>query len=140
MNTALSKVDKKDRFIELRAKEHSFDYIAKELAVSKPTLISWSKELKVDIGNLRELNRDYLRESFAVSRKHRLEMFSKQLKKLKEELAKRDLSEVPTSQLITMIIKIESRIAEIDDGITHLTEEYEGLRIFGDTNTDNWDG
>ena len=140
MNTEVSKADRKDRFIELRAKEHSFDYIAKELSVSKPTLISWSKELKVDISNLREINRDYLRENYAVGRKHRLEMFSEQLKLLKEELAKRDLSEVPTSQLLTMIIKIESRIAEIDDGITHLTEEYEGLRIFGDTNIDNWNG
>ena len=141
MEDDISKNDKKERFIELRAKEYSFDYIAKELRTSKPTLIVWSKELKVDISNLRELSRDSLREQFAISRKHRLKLLSNQLNRLQEELSKRDLGDVTTPQLLAMTIKVESRIAEIDDGITRLVEESEGLPMFGDEITiESWNG
>ena len=136
-----SKIDKKERFIELRAREFSYDHIAKELEISKPTLIVWSKELKVNISNLRELSRDNLREQFAISRKHRLKMLSTQLDKLHKELSRRSLEDVTTSQLLTMVIKVEGRISEIDDGTTTLVEETRGIPVWGDEVTkDYWVG
>jgi DNA-binding XRE family transcriptional regulator len=122
MENKSSKLDKKERFIELRSREYSFDDIAKELGISKPTLISWSKELQYEVNNFRELNREALRNKLAIDRSKRLEMFAAQLDKLSEELAKRDLSEVPAPQLLNMIVKIENRISQIDDGSTNLSE------------------
>lgn len=45
----------KERFVELRAKGWSFDRIARELKVSKQTLINWSRELALQIGNLKAI-------------------------------------------------------------------------------------
>lgn len=45
----------KDKFIELRVKEKTFDEIAKELKISKPTAIKWGQEFKKEI-ELEQLN------------------------------------------------------------------------------------
>jgi hypothetical protein len=108
MEDVKSKSDKKEKFIELRAREFSFDCTAKEIGVSRPTLIVWSKEFKVDISNLRKLSRDNLREQFAISRKHRLELLSNQLKRFQKELSSRNLEDISTPQLLAMIIKTEA--------------------------------
>jgi transposase len=42
----------RERFMELRAKGHSFDKISEELKVSKPTLIQWRKDLEKQIAKL----------------------------------------------------------------------------------------
>ena len=39
----------KQRFIEMRAKDISYDKISKELGVSKQTLINWSKNFNIEI-------------------------------------------------------------------------------------------
>lgn len=123
MEDYISKTDKKEKFIELRAKEYSFDYIAKELNVSKVTLINWSKELVEDVNNLRETNREGFREKYKIGRRHRIEALSNQLAKLRQELLNRDLSEIPTNQLLNMYLKVEARIAEIDSGDTIMIEQ-----------------
>ena len=41
----MKSIEEKQRFVELRAKGLSFERIAEELKVSKPTLIKWSEEL-----------------------------------------------------------------------------------------------
>jgi len=42
-----NKHELKQRFIEMRAKDISYDKISKELGVSKQTLINWSKEFNI---------------------------------------------------------------------------------------------
>lgn len=46
----------KNKFIELRVNQNTFDEIAKELNISKPTAIKWAKEFNKDI-ELERLNR-----------------------------------------------------------------------------------
>ncbi len=43
----------KNKFIELRAKGFSFAKISKELKTSKQTLVTWSKDLTLEIKNLK---------------------------------------------------------------------------------------
>jgi len=45
----------KNKFIELRVNGNTYDEIAKELKISKPTAIKWAKEFKKDI-ELERLN------------------------------------------------------------------------------------
>jgi len=53
----------KTRFVELRAQGLSFAKIAEEIGVSKQSLIAWSKDLRLEIENLKQIELEALRES-----------------------------------------------------------------------------
>jgi len=112
----LTKLDQQERFIELRAKSVPYEEIGKELGVSKPTLIKWGKELQLDISNRKAFEWEYLQEKYFVSKKKRLEMLGEQLLIVKEELAKRDLSEIPTEKLFDVQMKLydKLKVEEVD--------------------------
>jgi hypothetical protein len=102
----------KERFIELRAKGWSFDKIAKETGKAKQTLIDWSKELQDEIANRKALELELLYEKHFLMTEHRLQTFGDMLTKIKEELLKRDLSEVPTDKLLELLLKYNSQVKE----------------------------
>jgi len=49
----VGKEEQKNRFIHLRAKGYSYARIAKELGVSKGTLVNWNPELEAEIAQAR---------------------------------------------------------------------------------------
>lgn len=100
------KTDKQQQFIELRAKGNSFDNIAKKLKVSKGTLISWSKNFDLEIKNQTSVEMDSLRNKLALTKKHQLESYGEQLSNIRNELSKRDLSDIKTEKLIEVEIKL----------------------------------
>jgi hypothetical protein len=102
----------KERFIELRAKGWSFDKIAKETGKAKQTLIDWSKELQDEIGNRKALELETLYESYYLMRENRLQTFGAMLTKIKEEVVRRDLSDVPTDKLLELLLKYNSQVKE----------------------------
>ena len=107
-------LDDKQKFIELRAKGYSFVKIATEIGVSKPTLISWSQDSDVmrDIHNLKTLHIDELQEQYVMSKRHRIAVFGDMLNRAKTELAKRDLSDVPTDKLVSMVVKLSDTLRQ----------------------------
>lgn len=107
----------KEKFIELRAKGLSFKKIAKKLGVSKHTLINWSKDLKMEIANLKAIELEALYEKYYLTEKRRIELFGEKLKEIKEELDNRDFREISTEKLLDLILKYH----------TKLKEEYEPL-------------
>ncbi len=54
------KVEKQAKFIELRAKDNSYDIIVKKLGVSKNTLLKWGKEFEAEINDATEYQKDLL--------------------------------------------------------------------------------
>lgn len=112
------KTTKQSQFIESRAKGNSFDNIAKTLGVSKSTLIQWSKDYREDVDNMRAIEREALAEQYKITSHHQLEQFGIRLTKIREEVAKRDLSDVPTDKLITMEIKIAETVKNLGIGVT----------------------
>lgn len=102
----------KERFIELRAKGWSFDKIAKETGKAKQTLIDWSKELQDEIANRKALELEALYESYYLMRENRLQTFGAMLTKIKEEVKRRDLSDVPTDKLLELLLKYNSQVKE----------------------------
>ena len=102
----------KERFIELRAKGWRFDKIAKEIGKAKQTLIDWSKELQDEIGNRKALELEALYESYYLMRENRLQTFGAMLTKIKEEVERRDLSDVPTDKLLDLLLKYNSQVKE----------------------------
>ena len=102
----------KERFIILRAQGWSFDRIAKELGKAKQTLIDWSKELQEEIANLKALELEALYEKYYLLRETRLQTFGEMLTKIKKELGKRNLTDVPTEKLLELLLKYNSLVKE----------------------------
>ena len=92
----------KERFIELRAQGYSFDRIAKELGKAKQTLIDWSKDLQEEIANRKALELEALYEKYYLLKENRLQTFGAMLTKIKAEVERRDLSDVPTDKLLAV--------------------------------------
>jgi hypothetical protein len=132
----VAKLDQKERFIELRAKEVPYEQISQEIGVSKPTLLKWGKELEMEINNRRAVELEYLQDKYCVSKKKRLEFYGEQLDRLYLELQQRDLSDIPTEKLFDMVMKTVANLIQeetpirfkeegtLDDSIHALTKSY----------------
>ncbi|HMS49840.1 MAG TPA: hypothetical protein PKA02_00170 [Candidatus Saccharibacteria bacterium] len=107
----MSKTDKHEKFIELRASNESYANIAKKLDVSKTTLFTWAKQYENEIQNQQGLYLDNLQEQYKIGKQHRIKVLGKRLEKLLEEVEKRDLKDVPTSKLYEMIDKTMQALA-----------------------------
>ncbi len=121
--TKESKTDLQETFIELRAAGLSYAAIAKQMNVSKPTLIAWSRSLQKEIGNAKTVRMDELFERFMVAKSKRIEVFGKRLEDMLTELDKRDLSKVKTESLLSLALKYGEM----------LRTEYEPLALKGES-------
>lgn len=102
----------KETFIELRAKGFSFHNIAKELKISKQTLIDWSKELQEEIANRKAIELEVLYENYFLLKEYRLKNFGSLLNKIEQELQKRDFSDVATDKLLELFLKYNTQLKE----------------------------
>jgi DNA-binding XRE family transcriptional regulator len=116
-------VDDQTKFIELRAKSHSFDKIAQEIGVSKPTLLKWDKELRKQVLELRFLHFESVAWEFALMKKHRVDYLAELYERAKQELENRDLSNVSTEKLLDMVTRLEDRLLSELEGVTFTTSE-----------------
>jgi transposase len=122
-------LDERQQFIELRAKGNSYDSIAKQIRVSKPTLISWSNELEMELANYKTMEQDALREEYLATKKHRIVMQGEQLKSIRKELHKRDYSDVPTHKLIELVIKLSDNLANEEEQVTFTGDGLQKIRL-----------
>jgi len=102
----------RNRFLELRARGLSFNQIAQELNVAKQTLINWSKSMAKEISNLKACEIDALRQNLDLTRRAKLEAYGSQIIRLREELDKRDFSEVSTDKLLDMLTKCHQAVKD----------------------------
>jgi hypothetical protein len=99
------------RFIQLRAEGYSFARIASELNVSKTTLINWSRVNQFEIANLRAIETEALAEKCFASRQQRWERIAQDLQRIEQELAGRNLDNVPTASLMHLASKLRAEAA-----------------------------
>jgi hypothetical protein len=95
----------RNQFVQFRAKGWSYDRISQELKVSKQTLINWSKQLSLEIANLKAIELETLQEKYFALREKRIQIFGETLKNIREELDKRELKDVPTEKLFYLLLK-----------------------------------
>ena len=95
----------KMQFVELRAQGMSYDKIARELEVSKQTLINWSKECGIEITNLKAIEMESPQERYYLNKSKRIEFLGNKLAVVQTELENRDLKDVPTDKLFDLVIK-----------------------------------
>ena len=101
----MGKEEQKSRFIHLRAKGNSYARIAKELGVSKGTLVNWNTELEAEITQARSVELEALQEEYFLLKEGRIRLLGEQLKALQAEIGKRDLSKVKTDKLLELQLR-----------------------------------
>jgi len=106
-----------DQFIALRASGKSYASISETLNISKPTLIDWGRKYQFLIQNLRAVEHEALIEQCTTSRQQRLESLGRDLKRAEEELAKRDLSTLPTGALFAIVTRLRNEVAREEESI-----------------------
>ena len=95
----------KERFLELRAQGFSYYKIAKDLKVSKQTLINWSNELGIELDNLKAIELDKLQREYYIASTERIKLFGEKLKALIKEIDNRDLKDLSTDKLLDYLLK-----------------------------------
>jgi hypothetical protein len=105
-------LETKAKFVELRAKGHSYDRIAKELNTSKQTLIDWPNEFDTEIADLKRTELESLHETVLLIQRQQVELLVEFLRKVNAELVTRDLKDVPADKLFLMFLKCLSVLNE----------------------------
>ena len=98
------------QFIELRTQNVSYERIAKQIKVSKTTLINWAKDCEQEIQNRRAITYEALNEQYKVGQQHRLQMWSEQLEAVRAELKRRGLGDVPTTKLVELLDTLTEKL------------------------------
>jgi hypothetical protein len=106
------KTELKADFVQLRAKGLPYVRIAEQLGVAKSTLANWNAELEAQIASARALELEALQEVFFLLKEGRIRLLGEQLQRLRNELANRDLSSVPTDKLIELLLKYQAALKE----------------------------
>ncbi len=109
------------RFILLRSQGWSFNRIAAELNISKPTLIKWSRQHQFDIANLRATETEALAERVFRQRHERWEVLARQLNRIEQEIEKRDLEEISAARLHSIAAALRAEIKQ-EIGPVHFSE------------------
>ena len=114
MGNTVRNIEEQARFIELRARGMSFQKIAEEIGVSKPTLIKWNGELLEQVKEAQYLEYEKLIEQYGLFRKERFEVYCKALQTALIEFQERaeagELKKVPTDKLFSLLEQLEKRL------------------------------
>lgn len=104
------KTEEKDKFIELRAAGLSFDSIAQQLNISKPTLLKMAKDFQSDIERLKFINLESQAERYKVLRAERLEGLGRLLGQVDTALEATDFSRLSPEKLIELKLKLTDKM------------------------------
>jgi hypothetical protein len=106
------KTELKADFVQLRAKGLPYLRIAERLGVAKSTLANWNAELEAQIASARAMELEALQEEFFLLKEGRIRLLGEQLQRLRQELANRDLSSVPTDKLLELLLRYQAALKE----------------------------
>lgn len=104
--------DTERQIIQLRARGKSYATIAKETGVAKQTAVDTCKKCKEEISTLQALELDELHETQRITYRERITALSSLMQRVREEIDRRDLTQVPTEKLIDLYLKQASSLRE----------------------------
>lgn len=93
------------RVIELRADGASYSTIADTLSIAKQTAVNIAKENIDEIGTLRAIEMEATFQAQQVNREGRISQLSALHNRLREEIERRDLTDLPTKDLVALYLK-----------------------------------
>ncbi len=100
----------RNEFLRLRAQGLSFARIGRQLGVSKPTLMAWSRQAEPEIASLALGTRKQLQKEICASMDEELARLNRQLTAVKQELFSRAIREYPTAAVEEFAGKLRQRI------------------------------
>ena len=115
-------VDKKLKFVEMRAKGLSFSVISKELGISKSTCCSWDRDLMTEIARLKGERLNELYEAFGMMKEARIQRFGRELHRIEDALASIDYSKIEPSRLLELKLKYAETLQGEFTGTTTVQE------------------
>ena len=131
--------DKQKKFLILRADGLSFDKIVKELKVSKPTLIQWSRLFQDDIKDLQFQDMRDLKEQYQYNKRSQYEQLLKHLQKFDKAIEEADLTGATIKDLLLIrndinvkLEQMEKRTSYINTGLVttcELTGTKENIKL-----------
>jgi len=108
--------DQRMAFVMQRAQGKSFDKIADDLGISKPTLIKWQGELFAQIKEQEFYEVQAITEAYAVTRRQRFDATAKTLGAVLAELTRRvdtdQLADMATDKLVNLALVLEKRLMQ----------------------------
>ena len=133
MNT----IEDQQRFIELRAKNYSFDKIAQKMKKSKPTLIEWNKRLEVEIANQRAIEIEALLDQYLLTVEARFIRIGKILTRIEKEIEKVDLTKLSARELLDFYLKYLQLAGVETEKLELLRKQTEESKIIIDLSIDD---
>lgn len=112
----------KNQFIELRAKNKSYEEIARTLKISKSTCTAWNKEFKEEISTLKRDELNSLYTQYHMTREARIKQLGNTLNDINDALKEADLSEIAPEKLLEYKLKYHEALK---DDYIHPVEDVE---------------
>lgn len=123
--------EKQRQFLLLRSSGKSFDYIAKELKISKPTAIQWSKLFKDDLNDMNFSALVALKEKYAFNVTTKYETLLKHLNKIDQAIESLDTSGATLRELMIFRNNLHMQIEKIEAGASYINSGLVTTDIFG---------
>lgn len=95
----------KAEFIRMRAEGRSYDYIVKNLNISKSTCSSWETELKSAITKLKQEQLNELYDAYSMTKEARIKKLGATLENINTALDGADLTEISPEKLLDFKLK-----------------------------------
>ena len=108
----MKNIETKQKFLEQRAQGKSLRTIEKEIGIRRRTLAQWESEYKEELENFTAIELDAQREEYRLTTQARIERFGGQLRRVMEELEKRDLSDISTPKLVDLALKLDAQLRD----------------------------
>lgn len=121
--TDMKDLKTKERFVELRAQGLSFDSIAKEIGVSKTTLLKWSRECEDAINNAKYFAYQRLIEQYKITKIERIKLLMQERQKVNDALEQKDFNELSARELLNMQEKLENQLTNLISNVEYRTGE-----------------
>lgn len=105
--------DEKINILTLRAKGLSVAKVAKETGTAKQTIIDLCNASREELATLHAIELEKLYEAEKITAEEQIKSVSSLLRKLREEIDKRDLSDIATDKLIDLYNKTLASLEEV---------------------------
>ena len=104
--------DTERRILELRARGASYSTIATTTGVAKQTAVDVCARRKEELASLYAMELEQLHEEQRITYRERITALASLMRRTREEIERRDLTQVPTEKLIDLYIKQASALKE----------------------------
>ena len=124
--------DKQKQFLLFRSSGKSFDYIVKELKISKPTAIKWSKLLENELNDIRFSALTALKEQYVYNTVAKYEALLKHLNKVDKAIEVFDMTQSSLKELMLLRNDLLAQLERLETCNTYLNTGIISTNLFGE--------